>query len=227
MKKEQQLLHMLAALHIRIGKEDIEKEELQEWMHQLETLFIELSEEHQYNPHHRDEMFAILEQNAKEKLADLEEKVKQANPISFVQEQTKKIKDELREFWKEAGFNYISDMKVGSHGTVEVEFGFSFDYGLSTSREKVTKKEQIKITKDRLLSEGYVFSDKETELLDCDINKSNIEKLILERFPSAVIFSYETFTSGIKERKQIIRHLNVRIRDINEIINKQKEEINH
>ena len=54
--------------------------------------------------------------------------------------------------------------------------------------------------------------------MDCDSNKEKIVQLLVERFPSAAIFSWETFIENRKLNQHHLRSMKVRILKIEEIL---------
>lgn len=208
-------LNGIGTLYEKVKNENASKEEIQEIITAIEELFHVLAEEEGYDPNYKDRMTETFEKQSIERLRVLEEKIKNKNSISSVQEQTKMIVDKIRVFWKAAAFNFVDDVKVTSGGIVEISFGFSLDYGSMFSDKKVTGAQKAKTNKQELLLEGYVLDEKMKHLIDCETNKEKIKNKILERFPSAYIQSWETYMCG--NDKQKLRKLQIRIRDIKDI----------
>jgi hypothetical protein len=212
MAKTSEYLILLNMLYQNISNGYDNKEELQLLMNEIEANFMELSKHEGYNPHYKDEMTQSFEMQMNNKLALLEEKIKNKHSLSTIQEQSKKIMGCVKEFWREIGFHYIHNMKINHMGTIEVQFGFSPDFTPTLSGNKISAKEETKKRLDKMEEDGFIFNEKRSDLIDCDSNKMKIKKLLEEQFPSCRIFSWETFIGNKDE--QILRYLNVRITNI-------------
>lgn len=169
----------------------------------VETLFLELSKKNGYDPDQKESMILAFDERSKQRLMALEEKIENKDTISFVQEQVKEIIAQIHDFWITAGFNYIEDVKVRMQGVIEVKFGFSLDYGTVLSRNPVSAKKKNQDTKERLIDDGYILDEEKKEFIDCDINKEKIKELIVKRFPSAIVYSWETSMLLSEDRQQL------------------------
>lgn len=205
-------------LYHHLKEETLNKEEAQMLFQELERLFYESVSEENIEFNRKDQMMIALENESKQRLQYLEEKIQKGSQVAAIQEQTIHIAQLIQEFWHEAGFHYVITFRMNHYGTLELELGFSLNYGSMTSDKPVTAKEKRQKTKERLLEEGYILNDKETSIIDCDLNKQKISDLLLSRFPSAAIFSWETFLDNHKTKQHNLRSIHVRIPKIEEIL---------
>ena len=214
------LLSQIQLVHNAILADEINEEALLK----TEALFKEISNQYGFDPDQKDEMSLVFEQKSIARLAELEAKMNSRDPVSSLQEQSKTIIEAVRSFWRKTGFNYIPDIKMNLSGILEVEFGFSLDYGSVFTSTAISDKEKNNQTKQRLIDEGYLLVNDSKDLLDCDQNKERITRLISEQFPEATIMSWN---SRIHYQTDVmcLEKVHVYIHDSQDIIIQTKEAI--
>lgn len=201
---------------IQKGLED--KEQLQHKLTELENAFYELSEQEQYDVNQKDKRMLAFESYAQEKLEFLQEKVKTQTSNVHIQEQTIQLAKTIKAFCAEASFPYLKEFSVDQRGTIELELGFSLSYHTMTSDTPVSTKNQVEATKKRLKDEGFVLNERGTEFMDCDSNKEKLKEMILKRFPSARIFSWESKLEYHQTNEHRLHSVRLRLFKIEEII---------
>ncbi|MEC2973537.1 hypothetical protein P9X77_13480 [Bacillus cereus] len=133
--------------------------------------------------------------NANLRIRELEEKMADMKPIDGLSEQLKALTNKIKGWWREIGFNHISEMTFTEYGGLDVKFAFSL-----TRLSRIFSKKPISDKKDevdriqQLRDRGFVLikEDNELQLVDNDTNKKLLISLLEERFPSISIDRIET-----------------------------------
>lgn len=131
---------------------------------------------------------------------ELEEKIKNnagnENIIDKIPNQLNYLTDLVEKWWKIEGFRYIKEIFYRRFGALELHLGFSFsDFSSLISETPITDKENHKTWVEQVEDMGYklIKERNDVDLLDCDINRELICKLIKSRFPSSEIMCWENY----------------------------------
>ncbi|EJQ01690.1 hypothetical protein [Bacillus cereus] len=133
--------------------------------------------------------------NANLRIRELEKKMADMKPIDGLSEQLNALTNKIKGWWREIGFNHISEMTFTEYGGLDVKFAFSL-----TRFSRIFSKKPISDKKDevdkiqQLRDRGFVLikEDNELQLVDNDNNKKLLISLLEERFPSINIDRIET-----------------------------------
>ncbi|SCN41892.1 hypothetical protein [Bacillus wiedmannii] len=157
--------------------------------------------------------------NANLRIRELEEKMADMKPIDGLSEQLNALTNKIKGWWREIGFNYISEMTFTEYGGLDVKFAFSL-----TRLSRIFSKKPISDKKDevdkiqQLRDRGFVFmkEDNELQLVDNDTNKKLLISLLEARFPSISIDRIET-CFGKNNQESKIQYVTAYIGKLHEI----------
>ena len=126
-------------------------------------------------------------------IRELERQLGEAAPIDLVPNFLSNLRDNISNWWQEAGFGWIHDFSFTPFGSAIGKFSFNFDRIFSGSDTPSADKQAKKDNVIALQKQGYilVLDDRETRLLDCDVNRALLHALLKERFPSIQIRYWE------------------------------------
>lgn len=224
-EKAKLFMTMIDVLNTMIKHTGTTKEEIEIFFKSIEETYYELVDLFQGDIHSESEMFNRLNDNIDKKISYLQTKITHiSNPFYAIQEQVSFVYRKISEFWAEQGFYFIDDMRINSNGVIELNYGFSCDYKyfMDSQTNPVSSVKSLKDNIDQLKAKGFIFCDNDKDLLDCDKNKSLIYDILITKYPSIKISSWESFISyshKTKEYQQKIKKLFVRIIDLNDINN--------
>ncbi|EJP82295.1 hypothetical protein P5815_29370 [Bacillus cereus] len=157
--------------------------------------------------------------NANLRIRELEEKMADMKPIDGLSEQLNALTNKIKGWWREIGFNYISEMTFTEYGGLDVKFAFSL-----TRLSRIFSKKPISDKNDevdkiqQLRNRGFVLikEDNELQLVDNDTNKKLLISLLEERFPSISIDRIET-CFGKNNQESHIQYVKAYIGKLHEI----------
>lgn len=168
---------------------------------------------------------------ANQKIRELEKKIGSEDLTEKLPAQIKYLADLIEKWWDIDGFNYIKEIFVRPYGSIEVNFGFSFNEFRSMYSDKpVTVKEAFKAWIEEVENKGFkLYKERhDIELLDNDENRKLVTDLIKKRFPSADIIEWNNYSCGkyglfqIRYARVIIRNL-FEVKALEEYVRKFKE----
>lgn len=157
--------------------------------------------------------------NANLRIRELEKKMADMKPIDGLSEQLNALTNKIKGWWREIGFNHISEMTFTEYGGLDVKFAFSL-----TRFSRIFSKKPISDKKDevdkiqQLRDRGFVLikEDNELQLVDNDTNKKLLISLLEERFPSISIDRIET-CFGKNNQESHIQYVTAYIGELHEI----------
>ncbi|WP_144536504.1 hypothetical protein [Bacillus thuringiensis] len=120
--------------------------------------------------------------NANLRIRELKQQMANMKPIDGLKEQLHSLTNTIKDWWRELGFNYISEMTFTDYGGLNVKFAFSLNRRSRRKKEAVDKIQQLRDKGFVLMKEGN-----ELQLADNDTNKKLLINLLEERFPSIQI----------------------------------------
>lgn len=205
---------LLGIIHSILQKEKVDTKELQNAINLFEENFEREAEKHGFDMNSRDKRFERIEEFRKKELENLEKKAKTKNNTFDIREQTKEIMAKIKQFWSDEDFGLTGEMFIGKTGIVNVEFSF---HGLFWSRgteNKVSKEEKIQ----KFIKEGYLLTEGNSNLIDCDTNKELIKKLITDKYPSALLTKWESSLEDPRTGNFILKNCFVKIKKIEDVI---------
>ncbi|MDX5808570.1 hypothetical protein [Bacillus cereus group sp. BfR-BA-02730] len=126
--------------------------------------------------------------NANLRIRELKQQMAEMKPIDGLKEQLHSLTNTIKDWWRELGFNYISEMTFTDYGGLNVKFAFSLNRRSRRKKEAVDKIQQLRDKGFVLMKEGN-----ELQLADNDTNKKLLINLLEERFPSIQIERIEAF----------------------------------
>ncbi|MED0951681.1 hypothetical protein P4T70_26835 [Bacillus mobilis] len=126
--------------------------------------------------------------NANLRIRELKQQMAEMKPIDGLKEQLHSLTNTIKDWWRELGFNYISEMTFTDYGGLNVKFAFSLNRRSRRKKEAVDKIQQLRDKGFVLMKEGN-----ELQLADNDMNKKLLINLLEERFPSIQIERIEAF----------------------------------
>jgi hypothetical protein len=116
--------------------------------------------------------------DANNKIRELKEQLGSQKPIDGLQEQLRHLSQIMRDWWKELGFQLISNLSFSDYGSVTATFSF---YVRGSSKETV------------LLERGFELCHiDDLDILDNAHNRKILLDLFKERFPSALITDWKS-----------------------------------
>ncbi|WP_242306387.1 hypothetical protein [Bacillus cereus group sp. BfR-BA-01317] len=120
--------------------------------------------------------------NANLRIRELKQQIAEMKPIDGLKEQLHSLTNTIKDWWRELGFNYISEMTFTDYGGLNVKFAFSLNRRSRRKKEAVDKIQQLRDKGFVLMKESNEF-----QLADNDTNKKLLINLLEERFPSIQI----------------------------------------
>ncbi|WP_242298937.1 hypothetical protein [Bacillus cereus group sp. BfR-BA-01382] len=120
--------------------------------------------------------------NANLRIRELKQQMAEMKPVDGLKEQLHSLTNTIKDWWRELGFNYISEMTFTDYGGLNVKFAFSLNRRSRRKKEAVDKIQQLRDKGFVLMKEGN-----ELQLADNDTNKKLLINLLEERFPSIQI----------------------------------------
>jgi hypothetical protein len=152
------------------------------------------------------------------KIHELERQLGNAAPIDTVPKLLQNLDDSMRKWWDEIGFGWIREFFFWPHGTVDCNFGFSFNRGITWSKTPASDKEANKNNIERLKKQGFIFVIHERNhlLMDCDNNRELLINLLTERFPSIRIRFWEN-QSVFEGNKFVLSGIHTTIQEIHDL----------
>jgi hypothetical protein len=163
---------------------------------------------------------------ANQRARDLEQQLASSKPIDGLAEQLHGLERIVYDWWKEEGFNHISETTFTGHGSMRIEFSFMLDTHTSAliDDKPVTnvKKKANKI--NQLIERGFEL-EKEDEnsrswnVLDTSNNRRLLTEMIIDRFPSVNISKIDAWAKGGRNNneKWTIWRLEAYIHDLRDI----------
>lgn len=150
---------------------------------------------------------------AYETISKLEGQLAMSNETSGISETIRSLVEEVEDWWKTEGFNYISKPSFSSMGSLFCKLCFM----LSSEDDENGNHFQS------LQDEGFIFCkgmgrDYEKKLLDCDINRELLKKMIKKRFPTSKVIEWNSrVISKSKTDESAINEVHIVIYDLCEI----------
>lgn len=169
------------------------------------------------------EMTESIGQFYQNKIHDLERALESQQSIASIAANTEIAFKKIEKWWDVEGFHYIRDKSVINGGVVRLELGFMLDSFTSILSDTPVSDKKAKKTKLQYMKEkGFIFAPNRreggAELLDNDRNRSLLESLIKDAFPSAKIWSHQNrLWRNNEEEAFILRYVEITIRDLNDI----------
>lgn len=128
--------------------------------------------------------------NANLRIRELKQQMAEMKPIDGLKEQLHSLTNTIKDWWRELGFNYISEMTFTDYGGLNVKFAFNLNRcSRIFSRKPVSDKKEAVDKIQQLCDKGFVLikEGNELQLADNDENKKLLINLLEERFPSIQI----------------------------------------
>lgn len=131
----------------------------------------------------------------------------------------------LSAWWERMGFNYISDIDFGRYGVIKAKFGFSFDWGETLGRRPATSAVENQASIEHLKNDGWVLTGLESrrrhdvQMVDCESNRKKLMALFREHLPTAIVHAFDGWRDRDSEETFVLRHVEVYIKDLNEVYN--------
>lgn len=228
------LLKALKDIHFSNSQlhEWVTKDELSEDMSKtlpslIESYFSEVAKVLNYESHLLSEKQKRYEdiRKANQTIHELKEKLGSSRSVDGLAEQLKHLSGKVSDWWKREGFNHVSEQKFLTYGGFQVEFCFmlSSRYFRSTSDTPISDERDTQEHIEHLRNMGFEFADFETDrceklhLIDNQMNRTMLTKLLKERFPSIEINSWDNKCSYSNPDIFTIWHIEAFIRDLSDI----------
>lgn len=157
--------------------------------------------------------------NANLRIRELKQQMAEMKPIDGLKEQLHSLTNTIKDWWRELGFNYISEMTFTDYGGLNVKFAFSLTRrSRMFSRKPVSDKKEAVDKIQQLCDKGFVLMKEgnELQLADNDTNKKLLINLLEERFPSIQIERIET-SFGKDNQESYIESVKAYIGELHEI----------
>jgi hypothetical protein len=189
----------------------------------LESYHGELAKPLKYESHltkEREERYADIRRANKE-IHQLKEQIGSSKPIDGLAEQLRYLHDIVSKWWREHGFNYVSDEQFGSY-SYRARFCFQLDsLGIYDEDRPVTGKKQRKDRIKQFEEQGFEFiydkHGKHPKLAGTNKNLELVSALITSRFPSAAIHDVKLWMNRDTDQP-FFRDMEVYIRNYADIV---------
>lgn len=164
---------------------------------------------------------------ANDEIRKLKEQIGKKSSVSDLKHQVKYVCEVIYDWWRVKGFRHISEANITDNGIYNAQFFFNFNKSRFFSSTPESDKENFNKWIEDLKKEGYVLNkedDRNIYMVDCDINREKIIKLLKEVFPSCVIYKWDNYyIHGNKDYQ--LNYCEVYIYDLNELKNIEKYKI--
>lgn len=134
-----------------------------------------------------------------------------------VRERIKLFKESIRRWWNIEGMGHVSEIKFSEYGACEIKLSGNVTDSYYGKSEGTYKTEEQRLGEFK--QAGFIFSEggrRDNALLSTDNNIQLLKALIADKYPSASIWSIETyFWNG--SSAPVMRDINIRIDDLNDI----------
>lgn len=164
-----------------------------------------------------DERFSDV-RNANNRIHELEKKLTNNTQVNGLKELLYEMHNALYKWWGRQGFNLVTDDEFGGYG-YKGRFCLDTHFLSFVSTRPVTEKAEHKSKLERMIEEGFEFTDegrKDYVLLDTPKNRELITKLVKSKFPSLDITKWENWCLHKKEGFKL-RSFECYIRELNEL----------
>jgi hypothetical protein len=147
-------------------------------------------------------------------------------PLDGLSEKVKLVLDEIDRWWDVEGFGYIREMSIQRYGQIALDLSFTIhEHNFRMYDNPVTKKREEIDHLQYLRDKGFVLVDDEGSysLADCESNRAIVKDMILQRFPSARFYKWESHCASKPGDQDYIWSLKVFIPNMLDVSDKGSE----
>lgn len=194
----------------------------------IESQFVSIAKALNYESHltQEHEQRYVEIRKANQKIHDLEQQLASSKPIDGLAEQLTGLRRIVYDWWKEEGFEHVSEIDFTGHGSMKAEFSFMISSGASSLlNDKPVTDAKNKANKIKQLIEKGFDLEPESEnsrswdVLDTPNNRRLLTDMLVKRFPSINIAKIDAWAKGGKNNneKWTIWRLEAYIHDLRDI----------